>query len=61
MTDPTQAAVPIECASCHAQHFVADLDFPEPDEDTNTQFGWLVAKCPTCGADMKVGIDKLSF
>ena len=29
------------CGNCEAAHFVADLEFPEPDEDTNTQFGQL--------------------
>lgn len=49
----------VTCEECGADHFVADLGFPEPDEDTNTQFGWLVANCPKCGADIKVGLDKI--
>lgn len=61
MIDPSAAAIPITCEACGAEHFVADLDFPEPDDDTNTQFGWLVAKCPSCTTDMKVGLDKLNL
>lgn len=61
MTDSKSATELVRCESCDAPHFVSDLDFPEPDEDTNTQFGWLVARCPGCGADLKVGLEKLSF
>lgn len=57
--DSTPPMELVNCPGCGAAHFVADLDFPEPDEDTNTQFGWLVAKCPACQADLKVGLDKL--
>ncbi len=51
----------IRCPNCDALHFVADLDFPDPEEDANTQFGWLVAQCPSCKGDVKVGFDKLPF
>ena len=59
MRDDDDAAELVTCTECTAQHFVADLDFPEPDADTNTQFGWLVGRCPDCGADLKVGMDKI--
>jgi len=49
------------CDACQANHMVADLDFPEPDDDTNTQYGWLVACCPTCGHDINVPMSKVSF
>lgn len=50
----------VHCTECKSPHFVADLEFPEPDDDTNTQFGWLVATCPVCKADLKVGLDKVT-
>lgn len=59
MSDIHPAAEMVRCTECDTEHFVADLDFPEPEADTNTQFGWLVAQCPVCGADLKVGLDKL--
>ena len=59
MSENDAAAEMVKCAECDTEHFVADLEFPEPEADTNTQFGWLVARCPSCGADLKVGLDKL--
>ena len=59
MTDGQATTELVKCAACNTPHFVSDLVFPEPDEDTNTQFGWLVANCPACGSDIKVGLDKI--
>lgn len=61
MTDPQVTTELVNCDACGAPQFIADLDFPEPDTEWNTQFGWLVARCPDCGADIKVGLDKLDF
>ena len=50
----------IRCARCEQVYLVADLSFPEPDDDTNTQFGWLVASCPDCSADVQVPYDRVT-
>ena len=52
--------VPIRCEGCQSDWMVSDLEFPEPDAASNTQFGWLAARCPGCGADMQVSWDKVS-
>ncbi len=49
----------IRCAACKQLYLVADLSFPEPSEDSNTQFGWLVANCPNCSADIQVPYDRV--
>ena len=49
----------IRCAGCKQVYLVSDLSFPEPDDDTNTKFGWLVASCPDCSADIQVLYDRV--
>jgi hypothetical protein len=55
-----QLVDPIRCASCQSDWMVSDLEFPEPDDGSNTQFGWLAARCLGCRADMQVSWDKVS-
>ena len=44
----------ITCDQCDSTHLVTDLEFPEPDTDGNTQYSWLVARCPRCANDLTV-------
>ena len=44
----------VTCAQCSATCLLTDLKFPEPDSDSNTQYSWLVGRCPQCGADVPV-------
>ena len=49
----------VPCTHCEAEHFVSDLDFAEPRDDANTQFGWLVAQCPRCRGDIPISLKRL--
>ena len=50
---------PIACPRCGASHFVSDLDFPDPEDSANTQYGWLAAICPDCGGDLTVSYERV--
>lgn len=56
--DPTLVD-PIRCEACDSNWLVSDVEFPEPEADTNTQFGWLAATCPGCRADLRVSWDRI--
>ena len=55
-----------ECTECHARIPLAEIQFPEDEEedadegkDANTQFGWLAGRCPHCGADLQLAYDRV--
>lgn len=38
------------CDGCGAELLASELEHPDPEDDTDTQYGWLHALCPKCGA-----------
>lgn len=44
----------VDCTHCGASLVLSTIVFDEPDEDSDTQYGWLVGKCPSCSGDLEV-------
>ncbi len=50
----------VTCPTCGASFDYTEMDAREPEDDTNTQVGWLVGgRCPKCSGTVSLSFDQL--
>jgi hypothetical protein len=50
-----------ECAQCGTVTPLGEIAFSEPDDEQNTQYGWLAGVCPKCEGQMPVSYDRIKI
>lgn len=60
MPDSSDALVE-ECALCGTVTPLGEIVFAEPDENQNTQYGWIAGVCPKCEGQIQVSFDRIKI